>query len=172
MTLFGAAFYVLAAFVLITTGLAVTRRDPVHAVLHLILSFLGTALIYALLGAPLLAAFQVILYAGGIMVLFLFVVVMIRGAPKPLGFRAAVGRALVPVAFGLGALLLSAFLVTSDPAHRLPLVSRAASPREFGRFLFERYPVPVEIVSILLFVALVGALYLGRERRNAPEGPP
>jgi NADH-quinone oxidoreductase subunit J len=143
----------------------------VHAVLLLIFSFLGTALLFALLGAPMLAAFQVIVYAGGIMVLFLFVVMMLRGEPGRSGLRAAVRRVAVPAVFGLGVLAVSAFLVASDPARGAPLPVGPVSPRDFGRIIFSRYALAVEVASLLLFVALVGALHLGRQT-SKPSGEP
>ncbi|NTU60697.1 MAG: NADH-ubiquinone/plastoquinone oxidoreductase subunit 6, partial [Deltaproteobacteria bacterium] len=73
MTAAAGAFYALAVLVLAATATAVTRREPLHAVVWLVLSVLATALLFALLGAPLLAALEVIVYAGGILVLFLFV---------------------------------------------------------------------------------------------------
>jgi NADH-quinone oxidoreductase subunit J len=78
MTLFGLLFYLIAAVIVASTAMAVTRRNIVHAVIYLIFSFLGTALLFYLFGAPLLAVLEVIIYAGAIMVLFLFVVMMIR----------------------------------------------------------------------------------------------
>ena len=68
----------MAAVIVAATGLAITRRHPVHAVVYLILSFLGSAMLFYLLGAPFLAALEVIIYAGAIMVLFLFVIMMLK----------------------------------------------------------------------------------------------
>ena len=73
MTFHGFLFYVLAAVILVTTGLAITRRNLVHAVVYLVLSFFGSAMLFYLLGAPILAALEVIIYAGAIMILFLFI---------------------------------------------------------------------------------------------------
>ena len=81
MTLYGILFYALAVIILVSTLLAVTRRLVVHAVLYLIVAFLGTAALFYLLGAPLLAAFMVIVYAGAIMVLFLFVIMLFQPSP-------------------------------------------------------------------------------------------
>lgn len=168
MTLAGAAFYALAVLVLGATAVAVTRREPMHAVAWLVVSVLATALLFALLGAPLLAALQVIVYAGGILVLFLFVILMLKGEPtrhRPIGLLASARRCLP--ALGFAALLLVAgSLVAADLRAGAGLPLAQVSPREFGAFLFSRYPVAVEIASTLLFVALVGALYLGRGSRG------
>ena len=78
MNLYGIIFYLLAAVILVSTALAVTRRNLMHAIVYLVLSFFGTALLFYLLGAPFLAVLEVIIYAGAIMVLFLFIVMMIE----------------------------------------------------------------------------------------------
>jgi NADH-quinone oxidoreductase subunit J len=161
MNLYAGTFYLLAAVTLGSTALAVTRRNVMHAIIYLVLSFFGTALLFFLLGAPFLAALEVIIYAGAIMVLFLFIVMMleIRPAEQPLGLYL---RQWLP-AVVLGALSLAVLvLIIFESGADLSLPLAAASPREFGRFLFQKYWFSVEIVSFLLLVALVGALYLGR----------
>ncbi len=163
MTLLGAIFYLLAAVIVAATGLAVTRRDPVHAVIYLVFSFLGTAMLFYLLGAPLLAALQVIIYAGAIMVLFLFVIMMLGGAvwrSRGAGRIGWVPAALTAVLF----LVMTGLLVSRDPQGAVAMQMAMASPAEFGRFVFERYWLAVEIVSLLLFVVLVAAILLGRRR--------
>ena len=155
-------FYILAAVIVASTAMAVTRRNLMHAIVYLVFSFFGTALLLYLLGSPFLAVLEVIIYAGAIMVLFLFIVMMleIRPAEEPVSSYL---RRWLPAAV-LGALSLatvcSFLLFKAGSPLVLPL--SAASPLEFGRFLFQHYWFSVEIVSFLLFVALVGALYLGR----------
>jgi NADH-quinone oxidoreductase subunit J len=170
MTLLGAVFYVISAAVVGSTLLAVTRRNPVHCIVFLTVSFAGTALLFYLLGAPLLAAFEVIIYAGAIMVLFLFMVMTMRlegaEADEPQRLR-WVGPAM---AGGLGAVLVGV-LIAADAGTGMGLQAALASPAGFARVLFERYGLAVEIVSVLLLVALVGALYLGaRNGRSADTG--
>ncbi|MBI5015547.1 MAG: NADH-quinone oxidoreductase subunit J [Deltaproteobacteria bacterium] len=171
MTPLGLPLYLAGLLVFVSTALAVTRRDPVHAVVWLIASFLGTALVFALLGAPVLAALQVILYAGGILVLFLFVVMTIRPEPR----EARTGgrlRRLLPLLFFGAAVLGVGLLVLADPAGRAGLVASSVTPRDLGSLVFGRYAVAVEVASILLFVPLVGALFLGREPRQPREETP
>lgn len=161
MNPYAGIFYILATVILLSTGLAVTRRNLMHAIVYLVLSFFGTALLFYLLGAPFLAVLEVIIYAGAIMVLFLFIVMMleIRPTEQPVGSYL---RQWLP-ALVLGALSLAALvLIICESGGDLPLPLAAASPLEFGRFLFQRYWFSVEIVSFLLLVALVGALYLGK----------
>ena len=78
MTIYSIIFYLLALLILGSTAMAITRRNLVHAVIYLIFSFFGSAMLFYLFGAPFLAVLEVIIYAGAIMVLFLFIVIMMR----------------------------------------------------------------------------------------------
>jgi NADH-quinone oxidoreductase subunit J len=161
MILYAVIFYLVAALILASTGMAVTRRNPVHAVVYLVLSFLGSALLFYILGAPFLAALEVIIYAGAIMVLFLFVVMMLKvEAVERRGFSLADWTpALV---LGLLFVVVSALAVFQDPGTHALLQIAIAMPAKFGRFIFEHYWLAVEIISILLLVGLVAAVQLGR----------
>ncbi len=162
-------FYLLSAVILLSTGIAITRRNLAHAVVYLVISFFGTALLFYLLGAPLLAALEVIIYAGAIMILFLFIVMMIRleRPEKPLLPPAQMIPALVMGAVYLvvGGLLLTA----NDPEAQVPLPSAVATPSDFGRFLFEQHWLAIEMASLLLLVVLIGALLIGRQRSEVEE---
>ena len=172
MSVQGVLFYLLATVTVLSTGMAITRRNLAHAVVYLIISFFGTALLFYLLGAPLLAALEVIIYAGAIMILFLFVVMMIRLEKREAPLFPV--RQMVPalVAAGIycaaGALLLKG----EDSAQVEWLQSAAATPVAFGRFLFTRHWLAIEIASLLLLVALIGALQIGRERPDTEESIP
>jgi NADH-quinone oxidoreductase subunit J len=157
-------FYILAAVVVIATLLAITDRHTVHAIIFLATSFFGLAGIFYLLGAPLVAVFEVIIYAGAIMVLFLFVIMMLdMGQPGKVQSRAL--REWWP-ALLLGMIILGAMatlFVTHLPAETLAKWSYTDA-RHFSRVLFRKYGVAVEVVSMQLLFALVGALYLGRRK--------
>ena len=170
MTLQAIVFYALAGVILTATGLAITRRNLVHAVVYLILSFFGSALLFYLCGAPFLAALEVIIYAGAIMVLFLFIVMMLKpaSAAEPLWH---LRQWLPAAAMGLLYLGLVIAMVFSDPGNREMLVSAVADPRAFGRYLFTGHWLAIEIVSLLLLVALVGVLILGRGGRPQSAEP-
>jgi len=168
MTLYGIIFYFLAAVILVATGLAITRRNPVHAVVCLVISFFGTAMLFYLLGAPLLAALEVIIYAGAIMVLFLFVIMMLRVETSgDHGFQ--IRRWAPAMLLGLLFLMVFTLLVFRDPGSRVILETAVAVPREFGRFLFQRYWLSVEVISLLLLVALVAAIQIGRGKRQGDQ---
>ena len=161
MTLYSILFYILAALILATTGLAVTRRNLVHAIIYLVLSFFGTALLFYLFGAPLLAALEVIIYAGAIMVLFLFIVMMLRvDSPSE---RLFPPRRLIPAAgIALVYFVAGAILIVTDSGSRFPLQAALATPREFGRYVFQQHWLAVEIVSLLLLIAVIGVLHIGK----------
>jgi NADH-quinone oxidoreductase subunit J len=156
-----AIFYILGALAVVATAVAITRKNGVHAVLYLVNALLALALMFYQLGAPLIAAWEVIIYAGAIMVLFLFVIMMFREHP-PVDDR---GNRRVWVPFVLLALLLvvcAAALVFADPLAVASVPTFAASPRAFGEGLFGRYALGVEILSFQLLYAAVGAYIVGR----------
>lgn len=175
MNFYAVIFYILAAMTVIATALAITRKNAIHAVIYLILSFISTALLFYLLGAPFVAALEVIIYAGAIMVLFLFIVMMLQLRPAERGSRGTVRQWLPAIVMGGSSTAISVWMIFADPGSGPPLRAAMAGPRELGRFLFQEYWFPVEIASFLLLVALVGALYLGRSEERRPgrneEGP-
>jgi len=166
MTIYSIIFYLLALLILVTTAMAITRRNLVHAVIYLIFSFFGSAMLFYLFGAPFLAVLEVIIYAGAIMVLFLFVVIMMRADTGEERLFAL--RQWLPVTvFGLIYIAIGMGIITADPNSRITLKTARAAPRVFGQFIFENHWLSIEIVSLLLLVALVGALVIGRRSRRA-----
>jgi NADH-quinone oxidoreductase subunit J len=172
MTLYSVIFYILAIVILVATALAITRRRPVHAILYLIVAFLSTAALFFLLGAPLLAAFMVILYAGAIIVLFLYVIMMFQQSPGELRGMSEWGPAML---LGIVFLAVVVAIVFKDPSSGIVLQGAGVKPRDFGHFLFDRYWLAIEIVSILLLVALVVIIQLGKKSGGggvaARQGP-
>lgn len=157
-----ALFYILGAVTVLATLLAITRTETIHAVIYLVVSFFSTALIFYMLGAPLVAALEVIVYAGAIMVLFLFIVMMLEMGSDVRPTRPyirvwgppAVLASVVAVCAGLMFKKEWSNYMVADPGF--------ISPRKFGHALFTGQMLAVEVVSLLLLFALVGALYLGR----------
>jgi NADH-quinone oxidoreductase subunit J len=162
-------FYGAALVAVVSTAMAITRTHAVHALLYLIVSLLAVALIFFLLGAPFAAALEVIVYAGAIMVLFLFVVMLLN-----LGHRAAEQeRHWLPRGIWIGPCLLAAILVgeTLYLFSASEIVSPpigAVSPKEVSTALLGRYVIGVELASMLLLPGLVAAYHLGR--KSAPPG--
>lgn len=165
MTISAVIFYILGLEIIVTTILAMSRRHVVHAVIYLIMSFLGTALLFYLLGAPFLGALEVIIYAGAIMILFLFTVMMLKvEKAEPSG---PVSIHWMPsAAMSLCLLVLIVLLAFVDPESRVPMESAMASPKAFGEFIFRRHWLAIEIISLLLLVALIGAFIIGRRERG------
>jgi NADH-quinone oxidoreductase subunit J len=167
MTLYAVIFYVLAIVILVSTLLAITRRQVVQAVVYLILSFIVTGLLFYLLGAPFLAALEVIIYAGAIMVLFLFIVMTVR-VESGEGAKGETLRQWVPASvLSVISSLVGGVLIFEIPGSRVGLNARMVTPTIFGQYIFKNYWFPVEIASFLLLIGLVGALYLGRQKSKA-----
>jgi NADH-quinone oxidoreductase subunit J len=169
MTIYAFLFYLLAVLTLTATAMAVTRRHMVHAVLYLVLSFFGTALLFYLLGAPILAALEVIIYAGAIMVLFLFIIMMIRTEKADDRFFPFVQwwpALLITIGFLVGLLTL----VRVDLVEQKAMTVAQALPQVFAIHLFRQHWLGIEIASLLLLIALVGVLHLSRRRhRRQPQ---
>ncbi len=171
MTISGLIFYVLAAIILVATLLAITRRNPMHAIVYLVVSFFAMAPLFYLLGAPFLALLEIIIYAGAIMVLFLFIVMMLKIEATPLTPGQWLRQWLPAVVLSAISGLAMVILLWLEPSQQNVVPMAMATPRALGRFVYERYWFAVEIASFLLFVALVGAYYLGRKGAKL-EGSP
>jgi NADH-quinone oxidoreductase subunit J len=165
-----AVFYIAAFVAVVATAMVVTRANVVHALLYLIVSLLAVALIFFVLGAPFVAALEVIIYAGAIMVLFLFAIMTLnlgRASAaqesqwmRPIGW---LGPSLLTLV--LLAELIYVFLSGPSQAPDAALID----PRAVGVALFGPYLLAVELASLLLLAGMVGAYYLGR--RDGAEGP-
>ncbi len=164
-------FYLISAIILGSTAMAITRRNQVHAAIYLIFSFIGTALLFYLLGAPLLAALELIIYAGAIMILFLFIIMTLR-TEKPTMDGFSMKNWALPIALGVISFAAAGALIYLGPISQSALGMAMASPAAFGEYLFQHYWLPVEIASFLLFVALVGVLYIGRRADIVPASEP
>ncbi len=164
------AFYIAAAIAIVTTVLVITRKNAVQALLYLAVSLISVAVIFYDLGAPFIAALEVIIYAGSIIVLFIFVVMMLN-----LGQRATIaeGRLLHPRMW-IGPTILAAILI-GEAAYLLargtiaPAFVQPISPKQFGLLLYGPYLIGVELSSMLLMAALVGACHLGWHKQPKPE---
>jgi len=173
VTLYAVIFYVLAVIILGSTVLAIIQRFLINTVVYLILSFFATGLLFYLLGAPFLAVLEVIIYAGAIMVLFLFVVMTLPIEQPERRIMETVGQWLPVVILGVISFFIAGILIFEAPDSRVSLNTRMATPVAFGQFVFKTYWFPVEIASFLLLIGLVGALYLGRrESRKGSEDRP
>lgn len=161
MSFYGFLFYLISAAVIGAISVAITRRNLVHTVVYLIVSYFGTAMLFYLFGAPLLAALEVIVYAGAIMVLFLFVVMMI-GVESSRKAMFPLAQWLPAALFGLVYLVAAIVMMAHTPGMEVSVNMLSASPRQFALFVFEHHWFSIEVVSLLLLVALIGALQLAK----------
>jgi len=158
-----AFFYIASCVAVVSTAMVITQLNPVHALLYLIVSLLSVALLFFLLGAHFAAALEVIIYAGAIMVLFVFVVMMLNLGPQTMDTE----RHWLKPRMWIGPSLLSAVLLTeliyvlAGAEH--PVVELAVGPKEVGMALFGPYLLGVELASLLLLSGLIGAYHLGRK---------
>ncbi len=164
-------FYILAAVTVIGTILAITEKHPVHAILFLVTSLFSMAVIFYLLMAPLVAVFEVILYAGAIMVLFLFVIMMLDlGHPEQGVFPQ--WREWLPALVLSGISIISLAVVIAQ-RHGAPVMNQQpVTIRQVAIRLFQEHGLAVELISLQLLFALVGAWYLGRQRPPSPALQP
>lgn len=164
-------FYVSAGVAIAATALAITRASAVHALLYLIVSLLAVAVIFFVIGAPFVAALEVIVYAGAVMVLFVFVIMLLNLGPQTV----AQERQWLPPRIWIGPIVLTvplAIEVLYAIGHASPAAPAIViAPREVGIALFGPYATGVEMASMLLLAGLVGAYGLGRRMSDRRESP-
>jgi NADH-quinone oxidoreductase subunit J len=159
-----AAFYILATLILGFGVLVITAKSTVHSVLFLVADFLCVAALYVTLQAPFLAVIQVMVYAGGIVVLYLFVVMLVnlKRPPEAHSDPRRLSRLGVVMAVAVLAELVAIFAVGwAKPA----TAEGALSPQnveQIGRALYTDYLIPFELASFLLLVAMIGAIILAK----------
>ena len=158
-------FYAFAFLTLACAGLVVLNRNAVNAAMFLLLALVGMAGLFVLLDAGLLAFVLLLVYAGAVVALFLFIIMLLdtQGTTRPfgrLGLVAALGGGLL-LALGVWSLLRSA---------ELPPAAGTAAPslRAYAEMLFTTYLLPVEVVGFLLLVAMLGVIVLSRRHQAGP----
>ena len=168
-------FYFFAALAIVASLLVIAQRNPVYSVLLLILSFGALSGLYVLLDAPFVATIQIIVYAGAIMVLFLFVVMLLNAPHEETDFDERTHPLLRPGPMRFGAVLalgliaeLAWALARSAPRSTFsnaPITSVAA----IGRTLFTDYAFQFEVTSVLILVAMVGAVVMARREDHGAK---
>jgi len=159
-------FYFLATMAVVSAIFVITRRNPVHAALSLIVTLLSLAGFYLMLYAPFVAGVQIVLYAGGIMVLFLFVIMLVNLEQNIREYQFnkqwLVG---ILAALSLGGLLLFVYQRGHDIFPRdFAALPEAQNTQQIGIALYGNYMLPFEIASLLLLVAIVGAVVMAKKR--------
>ena len=167
-------FYVFSSVMLFAAFRVVTARNPVHAVLFLVLAFFQAAMVWMLLKAEFLSITLVLVYVGAVMVLFLFVVMMLdinidsvrHGFWKHFPLAAVMG---VLIVLEMAAVLMGGFRVTDEP-HAAALVGHASAElsntRELGKLLYTQYLYPLEVAAAILLVAMIAAIALTLRQRK------
>jgi len=166
------AFYFLAACILGFAILVISTKDTVHSVLFLVLDFLFVAALYVLMHAEFLAVIQVLVYAGGIVVLYLFVVMLVNLKRPPEAHQDPHRLARTGILLSAGVLIELAFIAMyGSEAGAAPVSAAATSPfcasmtgntEQVGCLLYTSYLIPFEIASMLLLVAMIGAIVLAK----------
>ncbi|MEW6569968.1 MAG: NADH-quinone oxidoreductase subunit J [Nitrospirota bacterium] len=164
--------FVYFAFAIVALSVVViTRRNPVHSVLWMLLLFFHIASLYLILNAEFMAAIQVIVYAGGILVLFLFVVLLInvREETRISRFIGAWSAGLTFAAslFIVVILSLRSFVAAPPGQYSIDLIQQETHTIALGKILYTDYLFPFEIASLILLVAIVGAIVLAKRRLKA-----
>lgn len=163
-------FFLLLAVVAVASALGMLfSQNTVYSALYLIINFATVAVMYLVLGAPFIALAQVTVYAGAIMVLFLFVIMLLGAETMEYGRTLPWQR---PLAIFLGVLFLAEavyaiFIRASSIAPPDPAITVLGNPDEVALVLFNRYLVPFEVTSVLLLAAMIGAIVLTKKKREA-----
>ncbi len=162
-------FLYFAAVILVSAVLMITRRNPVHSVMFMLLLFFHIAGIFVLLNAEFLAAVQLIVYAGAILILYLFVVMLLNVDRESSSARA---NRFWPWMVAFGVLIAGEVILLisrgSFPveAGQTMLLATGNGVGQLGELLYQKYLVPFEIASIILLVGLVGAVMLAKKRSD------
>jgi NADH-quinone oxidoreductase subunit J len=171
----GAVFFVLCAIAVLTGALGVvTARSPIRSALGLLVTLLGIAGLFLLLHAEFLAAVQTIVYAGAVVVLFVFVIMVVGpepGAVEPLDKSRNVRLFGTALMLGFVGLVLGALVASRKPVPFGPARVEHGTVEAVGGLLFSKGLVPLELATVLLVVAIVAALALARGRPALPAAP-
>jgi NADH-quinone oxidoreductase subunit J len=159
-------FYIAAVVAIISTIMAISGRNAIHSLLYLILSLLAISVIFYLLSAPFVAALEVIIYAGAIMVLFIFVTMMLNVGIERETEKKWLRPRMWIVPSVLAAVLLVNLILALKNVPAVPSDKEAILPKQVGISLFSTYLLGVEIAAILLMAGVIGAYHLGSQKKK------
>ena len=161
------SFYILSAIAVLATIMVITRYNMIHALLYLVVSFLAIAMIFFLLGAPFVAALEVIVYAGAIVVLIIFVIMMLNLKAESVEQERQWVTRNVWIGPGiLSAVLLGELIYIIVTADAVSMENSLVDAKKVGLSLYGPYIIGVELSGLLLMAGIVGAYHLGRQRRK------
>jgi len=159
-------FYFLAAVSILSAILVITAKNPIHSVLYLIICFFSIAGHYIILQAEFLAIVHIIVYAGAIMVLFLFVIMLLNLNKDTESHKPTLFKFAAVISGGALGLILIASLKISNSTKIIPnqeTVNKMGSVKNLGKILFTDFLLPFELSSILFIAAMVGAVILAKK---------
>jgi NADH-quinone oxidoreductase subunit J len=160
-------FYIVSSIAVVATVMVVTRHNLIHALLYLVVSFLAIAVVFYLLGAPFMAALEVIIYAGAIVVLIIFVIMMLNLKEEAVELeRQWLGRRILYGPAILSLILLGELLYIITTAESYNSSYQAVDAKAVGLSLYGPYVIGVELCGILLMSGIVGAYHLGRQKKK------
>ena len=163
-------FWFFALVATVTAIGVVAARNPLHGALSLIGTFFALACLYVLLGAHMLAAMQVLVYAGAVMVLFIFVIMLLNlkddelGQAKPTLMKVLAGTGLVTGGVALGGAVIRAVTSASAPVADLAADGAFGTVAAVGRAIYGPYLLPFEVTSLLLLVSIVAAVVVAKAK--------
>jgi len=159
-------FYVSASIAIIASLMVITRRNAIHALLYLVLSLLSVAGIFYTLGAAYAAVLEIIIYAGAIVILFVFVVMMLNINQSSNEEKESMRLKFWIIPILLSLILLSEFFYAFFETNSEIITVKVIGAKEVGISLFSEYLFVVELAGILLLAAIVGAYHLGRTKKR------
>ena len=159
-------FYIAAAVAILSTILAISGRNAIHSLLYLILSLLAVSVVFYLLDAFFVAALEVIIYAGAIMVLFIFVTMMLNVGLEKKMEKKWINPKMWIIPSILAAILLANLLFALKGNHSVGGGTAVVQPKQVGISLFSTYLLAVEIAGFLLMAGVIGAYHLGSQKKK------
>src|SRR5437868_1427582 len=158
-------FFILAALAVVGAVSLILQRHPIHSALSLIVVMVALAGLYLLMGAEFVAAVQIIVYGGAIMVLFVFVIMLLNaGAEERTNVSKLAGFAGIPLAVALTGLLAAAVARSEDAVQAATQTGITAPTKALANLLFQDFVYPFELTSFLILVAILGAIVLAGPR--------
>lgn len=145
----------------------IVQRHPIHSALSLVVVMVALAALYLLLGAEFVAAVQVIVYAGAIMVLFVFVIMLLNAGVEERTNLSRLARYVgLPAAGLLGASIVWRLAQSTQSLGVSPMAAKGVDTRELSRMLFQQYVLPFELTSVLILIAILGAVVLAKRESS------
>ncbi len=164
MTVF---FYIAAIIAIFSALMVITRSNITHALLYMVVSLLSTAVMFFIVGAPFVAALEIMIYAGAIIVLFVFVVMMLNLGQTAINQEKqwlANSGWIIPTLLVFILLIEMIYIILSAPTN--PAAATSIPPKMVGKALFGTYLIGVELSAVLLLAGIIGAFHLARKKKH------